>query len=146
MREFEKERPRAVVGLKSDSSFADVISRTCSEVVSFGTLLVVDVDDAKKAKNATDKKEMDKILGVSLRQSFGANYAANSCVSIMREGRVFIKAEKIEKVGGQVYFDPTKSVFTDKNTATSEPIKGAIFMSKSENSICEIEVDFRGGQ
>ena len=55
MREFEKERPRAVVGLKSDSSFADVISRTCSEVVSFGTLLVVDVDDAKKAKNATDK-------------------------------------------------------------------------------------------
>ncbi|MCA9508971.1 MAG: hypothetical protein KC505_11170 [Myxococcales bacterium] len=145
--EFITDRERALIGQKVDSTAAVVVSSSAKESVSFGSLLVFDDEDPLMSKIPTAKNQLDKALGIALRQLHSRDYAPKSSIAVMRKGRVWVMAEKYSSPGDAVYvkFAEDGSLhFTSEKTGNAL-LKGAIFLEKSEGGKVPIEINFYGG-
>lgn len=146
---FIKDRERAQVGQKADSTPALVVSAISNGDVPipFGTLVVFDDSDAFLCKLATTQAHVEKPLGITLRQLHCESYQPKSSIAAMRKGRIWIESEKVEAPGDPVYMkfsEDGKAIFTGIKTDNT-PLKGAIFLEKTEGGKVPIEVDFFGG-
>ncbi len=147
--EFPRDRERAVVGMKVDSMPALVVSATSNGLaaIPFGTLVVFDDSDAFLCKLPTTEAHIEKPLGITVRQLHCEDYQPKSSIAAMRKGRIWIEADKVEAPGDAVYVkiaEDGKATFTSTKT-DSTPLKGAIFLEKSEGGKVPIEVNFFGG-
>lgn len=145
--EFLRDRAKAQIGQKADSMPAAVVSAISHSSIPFGTLVVFDDSDAFMCKLPTLKTSVDKPLGITLRQLHSFEYAPKSSIAVLRKGRVWIEADKVNAPGDAVYMrfleDGTAAFTGDKKDAAL--LKGAIFLEKSEGGLTPIEVDFFGG-
>ncbi len=147
--EFPRDRERAVVGQKVDSLPSMQVSTTStqSNPIAFGTLVVFDDSDAFLCKPPTTPAHLEKPLGITVRQLHGEDYQPKSSILAMRKGRIWIEADKVEAPGEAVYIKLNvdgSHAFTGSKTDTT-PIRGAIFLEKSEGGKVPIEVNFFGG-
>jgi hypothetical protein len=145
--EFLRDRAKAQVGQKADSMPAAVVSAVSNTTVPFGTLVVYDDSDAFMCKLPTNKAHIDKPLGITLRQLHSQHYEPKSSIAVMRKGRVWVRTDKVDAPGDAVYIrfaeDGTAQFTGDKED--NAPLKGAIFLEKSEGGLTPIEVNFFGG-
>ncbi len=147
--EFLTNKERAQIGQKVDASQTIIISATSNtdKHIPFGSLVVYDETDPFLCKMPSTKAHLDKPLGITLRQLHCHDYAPKNPMAVMRQGRVWIDAEKAEFVGDAVYvkfLDNGNAIFTSTKTGNT-PLKGAIFLEKSDGGKTPIEVNFLGG-
>ena len=147
--EFPRDRERAVVGMKVDATPALMVSATSNGLtaIPFGALVVFDDSDAFLCKLPTTKAHIEKPLGITVRQLHCEEYQPKSSIAAMRKGRIWIEADKVESPGDGVYVkiaEDSKVTFTGTKTGNI-PLKGAIFLEKSEGGKVPIEVNFFGG-
>jgi len=147
--EFLTNKERAQIGQKVDATSAIVISATSNsdKNIPFGSLVVYDETDPFLCKMPSTKAHLDKPLGITLRQLHCHDYAPKNPMAVMRQGRVWIDAEKAEFVGDAVYvkfLDNGNAIFTSTKTGNTL-LKGAIFLEKSDGGKTPIEVNFLGG-
>ncbi len=147
--EFSRNRERAQVGQNADASRAMVVSTFSNgpTPIPFGTLVVFDDSDAFLCKLPTTKAHIEKPLGITLRQLHCENYQPKNSIAAMRKGRIWIEADKVDAPGDQVYIklgEDAVATFTGTKTGNT-PLKGAIFLEKSEGGKVPIEVNFFGG-
>ncbi len=146
--EFYMERERALVGQKADAMPAAVVSVTSGgpDPIPFGALVVFDSNDPFLCKVPTVKDQLEKPVGITLRQFHCENYKPKSSIAAMRKGRVWVEAEKVEAPGDVVYVKLLDGAMTFTSIKTGNtPLKGAIFLEKSEGGKVPIEVNFFGG-
>ncbi len=145
--EFRSDRLRAQVGQKADSMPSAVVSALAHTIIPFGALVVYDDSDAFLCQLPTTKTRLDKPLGITLRQFHCHQYEPKSSIAVMRKGRIWVEAEKVNAPGDQVYIrfaeDGTTKFCGEKKDNVL--LKGAIFLEKSESGLTPIEVDFFGG-
>lgn len=145
--EFPKDRIRAHVGQKADSTPAAVVSATALGRIPFGALVVYDDTDAFLCKLPTTKAHVEKPLGITLCQRHSQYYEPKNSIAAMRKGRVWIEADKVNAPGDVVYIkfaEDGSAKFTGDKTGNT-PLKGAIFLEKSDGGLVPIEVNFFGG-
>jgi hypothetical protein len=145
--EFPKDRARAQVGQKADATASLVVSATSNSVMPFGGLVLYDDTDAFLCKLPLPQAPLDKPLGITLRQLHCDDYQPKSSIAVMRKGRVWVEADKVNAPGDAVYLKFLESGaarFTGDVKDTTL-LKGAIFLEKSEGGLVPIEVDFFGG-
>lgn len=145
--EFLRERARAQLGQKADAMPAAVVSAVSNAAIPFGALVVYDDSDAFLCKLPTTKTHVDKPLGIALRQLHSQQYEAKSSIAVLRKGRIWVEADKVNAPGDVVYIkfaeDGSAKFCGDKKD--NVPLKGAIFLEKSEDGLTPIEVNFFGG-
>jgi hypothetical protein len=147
--EFLRDRARAQVGQRLDSTKSLVVSATSigPAAIPFGVLVVFDDSDAFLCKLPTAKTHLEKPLGITLHQLHCENYQPKSSIAAMRKGRIWVEVDKVEAPGDAVYIklaeDGTASFSGIKTGNTL--LKGAIFLEKSEGGKVPIEVNFFGG-
>ena len=66
--EFLRDRARAQVGQKADSTPSVQVSSTASNNIPFGVLVVFDDNDSLLCQVPSSKEQLTKPLGISLRQ------------------------------------------------------------------------------
>ena len=147
--EFLTNKERAQIGQKVDATSAIVISATSNsdKHIPFGSLVVYDETDPFLCKLPSTKAHLEKPLGITLRQLHCQDYAPKNPMAVMRQGRVWVDAEKAEFVGDAVYvkfLDNGTAIFTSTKTGNTL-LKGAIFLEKSDGGKTPIEVNFLGG-
>ena len=147
--EFPRDRERAVVGMKVDSTPALAVSATSNGLspIPFGALVVFDDSDAFLCKLPTAKAHVEKPLGITLRQLHCEDYQPKSSIAAMRKGRIWIEADKVDAPGDAVYIkiaEDGKATFISIKVGNTL-LKGAIFLEKSEGGKVPIEVNFFGG-
>ena len=98
-------------------------------------------------KIPTAKTQLDKPLGITLRQLHSQHYEPKSSIAVLRKGRIWIEAEKVSAPGDAVYirFAEDGSAKFSGEKKDNVLLKGAIFLEKSESGLTPIEVDFFGG-
>ena len=145
--EFLRDRERALVGQKVDASPSTIVSATSNGMVAFGVLVVYDDTDAFLCKLPTIKEHLDKPLGITLRQLHCDIYQPKSSIAVLRKGRVWVLADKVQAPGDIVYvkFAEDGVVTLTGDKTDNFPLKGAIFLEKSEGGLAPIEVNFFGG-
>jgi len=147
--DFYLDRERSQIGQKVDSMPAAVVSVTSTgpAPIPFGALVVFDDTDPFLCKLPVPDSPLDKPLGITLRQFHCQSYEAKSSIAAMRKGRVWINAEKVDAPGDGVYikFLADGSAIFSGSKADTTPLKGAIFLDKTEGGKVPIEVDFFGG-
>jgi len=145
--EFLRDRARAQVGQKADATPAVVVSAVCTSAISFGALVVYDDSDAFLCKLPTAKAHVDKPLGIALKQLHSHNYEPKSSIAVMRKGRVWVEADKVNAPGDVVYikFSEDGSAKFSGDKKDNIPLKGAIFLEKTEGGLTPIEINFFGG-
>jgi len=145
--EFRNDRLRAQVGQKADSMPSAVVSAVANVPIPFGALVVYDDSDAFLCKIPTAKAQLDKPLGITLRQLHSQHYEPKSSIAVLRKGRIWIEAEKVSAPGDAVYirFAEDGSAKFSGEKKDNVLLKGAIFLEKSESGLTPIEVDFFGG-
>jgi hypothetical protein len=144
--EFLRDRARAQLGQKADSTDATLVSISSNTTIPFGALVVHDETDAFLCKLPTAKPQLEKPIGIALRQFYCQEYEAKNSIPVMRKGRVWVNADKVTSPGDAVFirFEEGLAKFTgDKKDNTQ--LKGAIFLEKSEGGLVPIEVNFVGG-
>lgn len=147
--EFSTKKERAQIGQKVDSTQAIIISATSNtdKSIPFGSLVVYEEADSSLCKVPTTKAHLDKPLGITLRELYCPDYAPKNPMAVMRQGRIWVDAEKAEVVGDAVYvkfLDNGTAIFTGTKTGNTQ-LKGAIFLEKSDGGKTPIEVNFLGG-
>ncbi len=147
--EFSRNRERAQLGQKADSTGAMVVSATSNgpTPIPFGVLVVFDDSDAFLCKLPTTKAHIDKPLGITVRQLHCDSYQPKTSIAAMRKGRIWVEADKVDAPGDPVYIklgDDGVATFTGTKTGNTL-LKGAIFLEKSEGGKVPIEVNFFGG-
>jgi len=147
--EFLRDRARAQVGQQLDFIKGVAVSASSigSADIAFGVLVVFDDSDAFLCKLPTTKAHLDKPLGITLRQLHCENYQPKSSILALRKGRIWVEADKVEAPGDAVYIKLNEDgthTFTGSKTDTI-PLRGAIFLEKSEGGKVPIEVNFFGG-
>src|SRR5271170_1278859 len=144
---FPRDRTRAQFGQKVDATPATVVSAHANTKIPFGMLVMYDDSDAFMCKLPVSKAPLDKPLGITLRHLHGDDYQPKSSIAVLRKGRVWVEADKVNAPGDVVYLKVTEdgsAKFTgDKKDAV--PLRGAIFLEKSEGGLVPIEVNFIGG-
>lgn len=147
--EFLTNREIALVGQKVDSSPTTVVSAVSSNEIPFGALVVFDETDPFLCKLPTAKTQLEKPVGITLRQLHSTSYKPKNSIAVMRKGRVWVTSlDKVDAPGDQVYIKITEdgvASFTGIKTGNTL-LKGAIFLDRCEpSSKVPIEVDFCGG-
>ena len=145
--DFPQDRLRAQVGLKLDATSAIVVSSHSLQTIPYGCLLLYDEADPLLCTLPQANKPITKPLGISLRHHYGEDYPPKSSIAILRQGRVWVLAEKVSAPGDSVYIKFTESglaQFTGDSKDTL-PLSGAIFLEKSDSGLIPIEVNFIGG-
>lgn len=147
--DFYLDRERAQIGQKVDSMPAAVVSVTSngSAPIPFGALVVFDDNDPFLCKLPAPKVPLDKPVGITVRQFHCEDYQPKNSIAAMRKGRVWVQSEKVDAPGDAVYvkiFDNGSHIFTSTKTGNT-PLKGAIFLDKTDGGKVPIEVNFFGG-
>ena len=144
---FPRDRASAQLGQKVDATPAIVVSAHALIKIPFGVLVMYDDSDAFMCKLPVAKAPLDKPLGVTLRHLHGDDYQPKSSIAVLRKGRVWVEADKVNAPGDMVYLkfseDGSAKFTGDKKDALL--LKGAIFLEKSEGGLVPIEVNFMGG-
>jgi hypothetical protein len=144
---FPKDRARAQMGQKVDATLATVVSAHSLTKIPFGVLVMYDESDALLCKLPVAKAPLDKPIGVTLRHLHGDDYQPKSSIAVLRKGRVWVEADKVNAPGDTVYLkfaeDGSAKFSGDKKDALL--LKGAIFLEKSEGGLVPIEINFIGG-
>jgi hypothetical protein len=145
--EFLRDRARAQIGQKVDATQALVVSATSNSEISFGALVVYDDSDAFLCKLPTAKAHLEKPLGIALRQLHCLSYQPKTSIAAMRKGRVWVEADKVNAPGDVVYikFAEDGSVKFTGDKKDNSPLKGAVFLERSDGGLTPIEVNFFGG-
>jgi hypothetical protein len=144
---FPLDRARAQVGQKVDSMPAMLVSSVSNEELNFGKLAVMDDSEVFACKAPAPKTALDKPLGITMRQHEIESYKPKSSIVLMRSGRVWVDADKVKAPGDAVFlkfFDDGSYRFTGEVTGNT-PLKGAIFLERSDGGLVPIEVNFFGG-
>lgn len=145
--EFLHERARAQIGQKLDATSATVISSHSLQTIPFGALVVYDDDDPLLCTLPQANKPITKALGISLRHYYGEDYQPKTSIAILRQGRVWVLADKVLAPGDSVYIkflDDGLTQFTGDSKDTL-PLNGAIFLEKCASGLVPIEINFMGG-
>ncbi len=146
-KEFPRDRARAVLGQKVDATPSLVVSAVSNSVIPFGALVIYDESDAFMCKLPLAKAPLDKPLGIALRQLHCEDYQPKTSIAALRKGRVWVDAEKVIAPGDTVYIkfaeDGTTKFTGEKKD--NVPLKGAVFLEKSDGGLVPIEVNFFGG-
>ncbi len=145
--EFSMNRERAQLGQKVDATPAVVVSAHSNNTISFGALVIYDDADAFSCKLPAAKTPLDKPLGITLRQLHSDAYQPKTSIAVMRKGRVWVEADKVNAPGDMVYvkFAENGSARFTSDKKDNAQLKGAIFLEKSEGGLVPIEVNFFGG-
>jgi hypothetical protein len=145
--EFPRDRLRAQAGQKVDSTPSTVISSTSHTDIPFGALVIYDDSDAFLCTLPTAKMPIDKPMGITLRQNHCEKYQPKNSIAVLRKGRVWVEADKVNAPGDVVYIkfaeDGSHKFTSDKKDNIQ--LRGAIFLEKSEGGLTPIEVNFVGG-
>ncbi len=145
--ESPRDRLRAQVGQKVDAMPSTVVSAQSNSEIPFGALVVYDDSDAFLCKLPVAKTPIEKPLGITLRQNHCQKYEPKNSIAVLRKGRIWVEAEKVNAPGDVVYVkfaeDGTAKFSSDKKDNIQ--LKGAIFLEKSEGGLTPIEVNFFGG-
>jgi hypothetical protein len=145
--EFLRDRERAQLGQKVDATSAMVVSAMSNSAIPFGALVIYDEADAFLCKLPMMKMPIDKPLGITLRQNHCEKYEPKNSIAVLRKGRVWIEADKVNAPGDVVYVkfaeDGVARFTSDKKD--NIPLRGAIFLEKSDSGLVPIEVNFFGG-
>jgi hypothetical protein len=147
--EFLLNREKALVGQKVDSTPTTIVSMASNGEIPFGALVVFDETDSFLSKLPTAKAQLEKPVGITLRQLHCESYKPKQSIPAMRQGRVWIvSSEKVDAPGDPVYVkfaEDGSAAFTGVKTGNA-PLKGAVFLDRCEpNSKVPIEVNFCGG-
>lgn len=147
--EFLLNREKALVGQKVDSTPTTVVSMASNGEIPFGALVVFDENDSFLCKLPTAKTQLEKPVGITLRQLHCSSYKPKHSIPAMRQGRVWVlSTEKVEAPGDLVYIkfaDDGSAAFTGTKTGNTA-LKGAVFLDRCEpNSKVPIEINFCGG-
>ena len=145
--EFPKERLRAQIGQKLDAMPSIVVSSHANSQIPFGVLVVYDEADALLCKAPTNKAEVKKPLGITLRSLYGQYYEPKTSIAILRQGRVWVEADKVTAPGDDVFikFSEIGLVQFTGDSKDNTPLLGAIFLEKSDAGLTHIEINFIGG-
>jgi hypothetical protein len=145
--EFPRDRARAVLGQKVDATPSMVVSATSNTKIPFGVLVIYDDTDAFMCKLPANKTQLDKPLGITLHQLHCEDYQAKTSIAALRKGRIWVEADKVNAPGDIVYvkFAEDGSAKFSGDKKDNVPLKGAIFLEKSESGLVPIEVNFFGG-
>ena len=84
-------RKPGLIGQKSDSSLSQVVSAFSDTQIPAGSLVVFDGD--RKYRPPKSKDDLSEVLGVVLSEGFPSK--ANSMLSILRSGRVWVEASDV---------------------------------------------------
>lgn len=145
--EFLRDRARAQIGQKVDATACTGVSAASNSEIPFGALVVYDEADAFLCKLPTTKAQIEKPIGITLRQLYCQHYEPKSSIAVLRKGRVWIEADKVNAPGDAVYLkfaeDGTAKFTGDKKD--NARLFGAIFLEKSDGGLTPIEVNFFGG-
>jgi hypothetical protein len=144
---FPLDRARAQVGQIVDSTPALRVSAVSNEEHQFGMLVVIDETDAFMCKPPIPNTVLDKPLGITMRQPEMQSYKPKSSIVLLRSGRVWVEAEKVNAPGDAVFlkfFKNGSHKFTGDSTDNIE-LKGAVFLERSDGGLVPIEVNFLGG-
>jgi hypothetical protein len=145
--EFPRDRLRAQLGQKVDATPSMVVSATSNATIPFGALVIYDDIDVFLCKLPVAKAPLDKPLGITLRQLHCEQYEPKNSIAVMRKGRVWVEAEKVNAPGDAVYIkfaeDGSTKFSGEKKDNTL--LRGAIFLEKSDGGLVPIEVNFFGG-
>jgi hypothetical protein len=140
--EFSRDRLRAQVGQKVDATPLMVVSATSNATIPFGALVVYDESDAFLCKLPANKTQLDKPLGITLRQLHCEHYGPKNSIAALRKGRVWVEAEKVNAPGDVVYIrfaeDGSARFIGEKKDNTL--LRGALFLEKSDGGLVPIEV------
>lgn len=136
----------AKAGMISESAYQDIISRANDAAIEMGLGVVVD-DGATtpehncKVPAATGEITGGTFLGITVWdtgiESDGATgYEANSVVSILRRGRVWVEVEAAVAVGGAVFCrfvadgeEKLGAFRDDADTADAVAVPGAVYLT-----------------
>ncbi|TXG75775.1 hypothetical protein E6Q11_06780 [Candidatus Dojkabacteria bacterium] len=145
--EFLRDRERAQLGQKVDATPTLVVSATASSLIPFGALVVYDDTDAFLCKVPTSKAQIEKPLGITLRQLHSSDYQPKTSIAVMRKGRIWIEADKVAAPGDAVYvkFAEDGSAKFSSDKKDNARLFGAIFLEKSDGGLTPIEINFFGG-
>src|SRR5579871_5283208 len=100
---FPRDRDRAQLGQKVDATAATVVSAHALIKIPFGILVMYDNSDAFMCSLPVPKVPLDKPLGVTLRHLHGDEYQPKSSIAVLRKGRVWVDADKVNAPGDTVY-------------------------------------------
>jgi hypothetical protein len=140
-------RLRAQIGQKVDATACTVVSAHANSQIPFGILVVCDEADAFLCNIPTTKAQLAKPLGITLCQLHSQHYEPKSSIAVLRKGRVWVEADKVNAPGDIVYIkfnDQGLVQFTGDSKDTT-PLRKAIFLEKSDGGLVPIEVNFFGG-
>src|SRR5580704_5027759 len=105
---FPKDRTRAQLGQKVDATPATVVSAHSLIKIPFGVLVMYDDSDAFMCKLPLPKVPLERPLGVTLRHLHGEDYQPKSSIAVLRKGRVWVEADKVNAPGDMVYLKFTE--------------------------------------
>jgi hypothetical protein len=147
--EFLMDRERALIGQKADATPAVVVSTTshAASSIPFGVLVVFDDNDPLLCKIPTNKTQVDKPVGITLRQLHCNKYESKSTIAALRKGRVWVQSDKVDAPSDPVFLkflEDGSYVFTGMKTGNTQ-LRGAIFLEKTEGGKVPIEVNFFWG-
>jgi hypothetical protein len=148
--DFPLKRPRALVGLKVDSTPSTTVSAVSAVPISFGVL--VTIDGKESCRIPTAKEDLEKPLGITLRQMYGLRYEPKTAIGVVRQGRIWVEGEDVSDTNKIAPFDPVYIKLTDGKaifTAQAEghlELKGAIFLESLSEGKVPIEINFLGGR
>ena len=148
--DFPLKRPRALVGLKVDSTPSTTVSAVSDMPIPFGALVTIDGKDA--CKIPTTKEDLQKPLGITLRQFYGLRYEPKNAIAALRQGRIWVEGEDVSDTNKIAPFAPVYIKLTDGNaifTAQADghvELKGAIFLEGLSEGKVPIEINFLGGR
>lgn len=145
--DFPRERLRAQIGQKLDATPSSVVSSHANSQISYGVLVVYDEADALLCKAPTNASELKKPLGITLRSLYGQYYEPKASIAVLRQGRVWIEADKVTAPGDVVFikFSETGLVQFTGDSKDNTALPGAIFLEKSDGGLVPIEINFLGG-
>ena len=148
--DFPLKRPRALVGLKVDSTPSTTVSAVSVMPIPFGVLVSFEGKDS--CKIPTTKEDLQKPLGITLRQFYGLRYEPKTAIAVVRQGRIWVEGEDVSDTNKIAPFDPVyikitdgKAIFTAKADGHVE-LKGAIFLEGLSEGKVPIEINFLGGR
>lgn len=131
-------------GYKSDSSPSNVVSCINADTVEIGIGSLVAFADKEQVCVLAKNKE-DRIAGVVLGDWRAASFKPGDTLSVLRQGRVFVRLDNdVKKAGEPVFVSPTGKFGSKSEGAFL--LSGACFMTAGpKDQIIEMEINLLGG-
>ena len=146
---FPTERKIALLGQKVDATPCTIVSATSTgdSAIPFGSLLVYDDSGFNLCKVPTAKANLDKPLGIALRDNYGQDYPPKNLIAVLRQGRVWISCKDDVLPGDPVHvvIGADGARFTNKVAEGAIKLKCAIYLESQKNNLAPVEINFLGG-